>query len=227
MIEKIQKIDGSLQSTAISSCCNFSANLTYKNITSQTNSSIPSDSVSLASKTNNLKTSNLAIESGDNPYISEIQKVFRITPEINALPDFTKTPFKIGLVVAQKQVNFSMPNGRLFVETSQGKEEIANLENSKFTVKNENNSLAIYKDDKLIGNYQGKLLVQGNDPNIPVVINGKKYHGGMEIIINSLNSGSLNAINTVMLEDYLKGVVPAESPASCCFQLGKTIRIRL
>lgn len=211
MILRIQGIDRRLQTQY-----GLAASpVAYKNINQQSTVSMPFDTLSLTSQINNPKNRINAIRNAElnNLYVSEIQKVFRITPEIKNLPDFSKTLFKIGLVVDQKQADFNMQNGKLFIETSEGKQEIANLENLKFIVKNENNSLAVYKDNKLIGNYQGKLIVDPA-PDIPVIINGKKYRGGMEIITNPFNPNTLNVINTVMLEDYLKGVVPAESSST-------------
>ncbi len=45
-------------------------------------------------------------------------------------------------------------------------------------------------------------------------IGGTTYRGALEVIPTSSNAGSLNAINAVPLDQYVKGVIPNESPAS-------------
>ncbi|MEP6924569.1 MAG: SpoIID/LytB domain-containing protein [Pyrinomonadaceae bacterium] len=47
-----------------------------------------------------------------------------------------------------------------------------------------------------------------NERNVPVRVNGKAYRGRIEVFVN--NRGSLTVVNTVKLEDYLRGVVPNE-----------------
>ena len=149
----------------------------------------------------------------DKLYLAELEKVSHVQNTTRTLPDFSVTPFRIGLAVDQKQVEFANNGGKLILETAEGRQEIADLGSSSVKVKNENGSLAVYKDNTLVGTYTGKLIVEGND-SVPSVINGKKYRGGIEVIVSPTNSATLTAINTVLLEDYLKGVVPAESSAS-------------
>lgn len=146
-------------------------------------------------------------------YNREIEKLSEPTAEVSTLPDFNVTPLRIGIAVEQKQASFYVPNGTLYFENEEGKKEIGTFENANFTVKNENNSLVIYKEDgKLLGIYKGKVSLDGNLS--PVAINGKKYRGELEVIVNPKNPSTLNVINDVLLEDYLLGVVPSESPAS-------------
>lgn len=47
-----------------------------------------------------------------------------------------------------------------------------------------------------------------SDRVVPVRVNGKAYRGRIEVFVN--NRGSLTVVNTVKLEDYLRGVVPNE-----------------
>jgi stage II sporulation protein D len=146
-------------------------------------------------------------------YNNEMEKLSNEPLDLKALPDFNKTPLKVGIAVEQKQATFYIPNGTLFVETEEGKKEIGAFENKSFIVKNENNGISLYHDNgKLIGNYKGKITLDGN--LTPISINGKKYRGEMEVIVNPKNPSTLHVVNEVMLEDYLKSVVPSESPSS-------------
>lgn len=144
---------------------------------------------------------------------NEIEKLTNETKELKALPDFNVTPLKVGIAVEQKQASFYIPNGTLFVENEQGKKEIGTFTDKSFIVKNENNGLSLYEENgKLIGNYKGKITLDGN--LTPIAINGKKYRGELEVIVNPQKPSTLHIVNDVMLEDYLKSVVPSESPAS-------------
>lgn len=149
----------------------------------------------------------------EDPFKIMLEKASSIPRDLKELPDFTKTPLRIGVAVAQKQADITIPSGTLFVETSEGKKEIGHFENTTFKTKAENNGISLYSSDgKLIGNYSGKILLEDNIA--PISINGKKYRGGMEIIINPADNSTLTVINDVMAEDYLRGVVPSESSAS-------------
>jgi stage II sporulation protein D len=133
---------------------------------------------------------------------------------IEELPDFSVTPLRVGIVVDQKQTVLTIPSGNLYVESPSGeKKDLGYFENKNVTIKNENNSLVVYDGEKVLGiAKEGSLKVSGNLS--PVAINGKKYRGDVQVLINPLNPSTLNTVNSVMIEDYLKGVVPAESSAS-------------
>ncbi|HEX8689464.1 MAG TPA: SpoIID/LytB domain-containing protein [Solirubrobacterales bacterium] len=45
-------------------------------------------------------------------------------------------------------------------------------------------------------------------------IGGEVYRGALEVVPTSSNAGSLNAVNAVPLDQYVKGVIPNESPPS-------------
>jgi stage II sporulation protein D len=47
-----------------------------------------------------------------------------------------------------------------------------------------------------------------------VSIDGRAYRGALEVVPTAESSGSLNAVNAVPVDQYVKGVVPNESPAS-------------
>ncbi len=146
-------------------------------------------------------------------YKAEMEKISQKTLELDKLPDFNETPLKVGIVVEQKQASIYIPNGTLFVETEDGKKEIGDFTDKNITVKNENNSLVLYHENgKPIGIYKGKITLDGNLS--PIAINGKKFRGELEILINPKNPATLHVVNEILLEDYLKSVVPSESPAS-------------
>jgi stage II sporulation protein D len=47
-----------------------------------------------------------------------------------------------------------------------------------------------------------------------ISIGGEPYRGALEVVPTAESSGSLNAVNAVAVDQYVKGVVPNESPAS-------------
>jgi stage II sporulation protein D len=47
-----------------------------------------------------------------------------------------------------------------------------------------------------------------SERSIPVRVNGKAYRGRIEVFVN--DRGSLTIVNAILMEDYLRGVVPAE-----------------
>jgi SpoIID/LytB domain protein len=47
-----------------------------------------------------------------------------------------------------------------------------------------------------------------------ISIDGEQYRGALEVVQTASDSGSLNAINVLPVDQYVKGVVPNESPAS-------------
>lgn len=145
---------------------------------------------------------------------SEIDKANFVPKSFEELPDFNVTPLRVGIVVDQKQTVLTIPSGNLYVESPSGeKKDLGYFENKNITIKNENSALVVYDGEKVLGiAKEGSLKVSGNLS--PIAINGKKYRGDVQVLINPLNPSTLNTINSVMIEDYLKGVVPAESSAS-------------
>jgi stage II sporulation protein D len=47
-----------------------------------------------------------------------------------------------------------------------------------------------------------------------ISIDGEQYRGALEVVQTASNLGALNAINALPVDQYVKGVVPNESPAS-------------
>ncbi|MEK7433172.1 MAG: SpoIID/LytB domain-containing protein [Cyanobacteriota bacterium] len=161
------------------------------------------------------KKEKVAFQSINENFNDKEQLMLKEVDSIKELPDFSKTPLRIGIVVSQKQANFTIPNGNVYIETKEGRKEIGSFDSQKtLTVKNENNHLIISDEKgKNLGIFEeGKIKVEGNIS--PVAINGKKYRGDLEIFINPADKSNFHIVNDVMVEDYLKGVVPSESSAS-------------
>ncbi|HEX3174753.1 MAG TPA: SpoIID/LytB domain-containing protein [Solirubrobacterales bacterium] len=64
---------------------------------------------------------------------------------------------------------------------------------------------------KTLANCGYRLRAAGNGR---IAIGGSEYRGALEIVPTDSDSGSLNAVNAVPVDQYVKGVVPNESPAS-------------
>ena len=64
---------------------------------------------------------------------------------------------------------------------------------------------------KRLANCGGKLRAAGSGT---IEIGGDAYRGALEVVPTESDAGSLNAIDALPLEQYVKGVVPNESPPS-------------
>ncbi|HET7120678.1 MAG TPA: SpoIID/LytB domain-containing protein [Solirubrobacterales bacterium] len=64
---------------------------------------------------------------------------------------------------------------------------------------------------KPLANCGRKLTAAGHSH---VSIEGSEYRGTLEVVPTDESSGSLNAVNALPVDQYVKGVVPNESPAS-------------
>jgi stage II sporulation protein D len=64
---------------------------------------------------------------------------------------------------------------------------------------------------RLLANCGRKLRAAGNGD---IAIGGTTYRGALEAVPTDSDAGSLNAINAVPVDQYVKGVIPNESPAS-------------
>ncbi|MFJ7930555.1 SpoIID/LytB domain-containing protein [Peribacillus sp. NPDC096448] len=77
------------------------------------------------------------------------------------------------------------------------------------TLKVESDKLAVYKGFKKTGSYGSfKVIPVKRDGSLS--INGRPYQGSFSFTVED---GYIRPINTVYMEDYLKGVVPLEMPA--------------
>ena len=65
--------------------------------------------------------------------------------------------------------------------------------------------------DKALADCGGKLRAAGPGS---VKIDGTPYRGALEVVPTESDGGSLNAIDALPVDQYVKGVIPNESPAS-------------
>ncbi|WP_458353870.1 SpoIID/LytB domain-containing protein [Peribacillus frigoritolerans] len=77
------------------------------------------------------------------------------------------------------------------------------------TLKVESAKLAVYKGSKKKGSYASFKVIPVK-PDSSLSINGRPYQGSFSF---TAEHGYIRPINTVYMEDYLKGVVPLEMPA--------------
>jgi stage II sporulation protein D len=108
----------------------------------------------------------------------------------------------------QKSVQVTI-NGKYIVK---GDTNTNLLSNQNFNVRIENGTLALYKDNILVKNYGSSFTITPEQygTNHYVSVNGRKYLGDMQFTVAD---NSIQSINKLPLEDYLKGVVPYEMPA--------------
>ncbi|MEW5552326.1 SpoIID/LytB domain-containing protein [Peribacillus frigoritolerans] len=79
----------------------------------------------------------------------------------------------------------------------------------KLTLKVESAKLAVYKGSKKKGSYASFKVIPVK-PDSSLSINRRPYQGSFSF---TAEDGYIRPINTVYMEDYLKGVVPLEMPA--------------
>lgn len=97
-------------------------------------------------------------------------------------------------------------------KTDDGKVTLTNT--TDYTVKLEQSKLKLYKGNTIILE-SGSFTLTPSTPDDYLIINNRKYKGSFEFIIESINgSNYIRPINTIGMEEYLKGVVPSEMPAS-------------
>ena len=82
-----------------------------------------------------------------------------------------------------------------------------------YTVKLENNSLKLYKGTNLVKDYGSSFTIEPvvYSKNSYITINGRDYLGLMTF---NIEGRYIRPSNILAIDDYLKGVVPAEMPAS-------------
>ncbi|SOC23525.1 SpoIID/LytB domain protein [Ureibacillus xyleni] len=78
--------------------------------------------------------------------------------------------------------------------------------NETYTLKQVSGKLSLYKNGTLLGSYQ-TFSVKPNSPTSQLSINNRPYLGSFDFIVEN---SYVRPINSVYMEDYLKGVVPIE-----------------
>ncbi|MEQ2465164.1 MULTISPECIES: SpoIID/LytB domain-containing protein [Bacillaceae] len=96
--------------------------------------------------------------------------------------------------------------------TEDGKITLNNT--TTYTLKLEQTKLKLFKGSTAILE-SGSFTLTPSNPDDYLMINDRKYKGSFEFIIETTNGSSyIRPINTIGMEEYLKGVVPSEMPAS-------------
>ena len=88
-------------------------------------------------------------------------------------------------------------------------------EGNDYSIKVENGTyLSLYVNDSKVQTFQNSFLISPIQygTNNYAIINGREYLGNIEFTVE--DSKYIRPINTLPIEDYLKGVVPGEMPAS-------------
>lgn len=85
--------------------------------------------------------------------------------------------------------------------------------NTEYILKLEQSQLKLYQGSKTI--YQStSFTLASSDSDSSLSINNRSYKGSFEFIMETISGKNyIRPINTVGMEDYLKGVVPREMPA--------------
>lgn len=145
-------------------------------------------------------------------YVAEIAKLSHIAPRLEQLPDFQVSPLRIGLALHQSSSRFSLQNATLRVSGPTGEQTIATGLSGEVEARALPGGFALYHQQHLLGRFKGQLDVDNGAATL--VINGQIYRGNLRLLPAPDQPDRFHVLNTVMLEDYLKSVVPSESPAS-------------
>lgn len=97
-------------------------------------------------------------------------------------------------------------------KTTDGKVTLNNT--TTYTLIIEQEKLKLYKGSSFL--YEAdSLTFTPSDPDDYLTINNRKYRGSFAFIMETINgSNYIRPVNTIGMEEYLKGVVPSEMPAS-------------
>lgn len=145
-------------------------------------------------------------------FAQEIAKLEHIAPDMAQLPDFKVTPLRIAIELAQPSARFEISKADLVLEGPSGSQVLRNNAQGRFEVQAQPGGFKLFENGRLLGSFEGRLKVNSQAESLS--INGKLFRGDLELMPDPLNPATLNVINPVLLEDYLKAVVPSESPAS-------------
>lgn len=148
----------------------------------------------------------------DTAYAAEMAKISHVGPRLESLPDFSITPLRIGLALHQTSTRFSVQNATLRVSGPAGEQTLASGLSGEVEARALPQGFALYHQGQFLGRFEGQLDVE-NGANT-LVINGQLYRGNLRLLPAPDQPDKLHVLNTVLLEDYLRSVVPSESPAS-------------
>ena len=119
---------------------------------------------------------------------------------------------KIGLIQGENKAYFGIATEGQIVDTQTSKQIIPLCKLTTYEIKAKRNHIEIRtEDDEKCKIEQDRITIRTFNPNSYICVKQKWYRGTIHIINND---GDLTVINDVGIEDYVKGVTPAEMPSS-------------
>ncbi|MEW9672266.1 SpoIID/LytB domain-containing protein [Ammoniphilus sp. 3BR4] len=86
------------------------------------------------------------------------------------------------------------------------------LPQGTYELKAENNGISLYKNGQALYSGNSNFSLQPSSTQLTLKINQRPYLGSMAFSLQ--NGKTIRPVNTLSIEDYVKGVIPNEMPAS-------------
>lgn len=148
----------------------------------------------------------------EQAYRNEQIKIQQVGPLLSELPNFAITPLRIALEENVSSASFEIEQADLSVNGPEGEQLLGTNLHGSFEVQAREGGFVLFHNQQKWGEFQGRLQVKNHSDSMQ--INGQPYRGDLELMPHPLLTDQLQVINEILLEDYLKSVVPSESPAS-------------
>ncbi len=119
---------------------------------------------------------------------------------------------KVGLVLDDDKVYFGTATEGQIVDTTTSKQIMPLSKLTTYEIKSKRNHFEIRSEDSdKIKIENDRITIRTFDSNSYICVKQKWYKGTIHIINNN---GDMTVINDVGIEDYVRGVTPAEMPSS-------------
>lgn len=142
--------------------------------------------------------------------VQQMQKLNHIAPALESLPDFKVTPLKIAIEKAQQTVTFSVRQATLQLTDLSGQPVRLESISGDLSAHQTPEGIELRLEGNRLGVYRAPVQVLHEQEHL--TINGNAFRGNLSLLPAA--EGGFHVVNEVLLEDYLKSVVPSESPAS-------------
>ena len=146
----------------------------------------------------------------ENIFATQLQKLQHVAPAIESLPDFKVTPLKIAIEKDQTQVTLGVHQATLHVTPAGESRQLTEISGELTAEAQTQGHLLLRLNGTELGIFKADL--QMTHDNESLRINGNDFRGDLRLVPAA--EGRFHVVNDVLLEDYLKSVVPSESPAS-------------
>lgn len=140
----------------------------------------------------------------------QMQKLEHVAPSLESLPDFKVTPLKIAIEKSQTQVQVTLRQATLVGTSTTGETLRFTDITGELDAQQTAQGLVVRLNGQTLGTFQGPLRAEHEQESLS--INGNAFRGNLSLLPAA--AGGFHVVNEVLLEDYLKSVVPSESPAS-------------